>query len=232
MKRYDLSRRHRMKRILFITIIVSLFGTGSVTLSNTNISSLIVSAQQDPWNLTLQITELSGSGNTVILGGSPNSSDDMDDLDKPEPPIPPILPYIRAWFTTPFSIPFNKLLQEYKDIRSSRMEWNLSIIWVSESENITPTIISINWDPTQATKSGFNLFKIYENETVVADLLTEHSYSFLSNGTLHQFQIIGESSSTNNTTEQNYLEVRPISLGISVIVIIIIFAFFMYKRKR
>ncbi|VVB60524.1 Uncharacterised protein [uncultured archaeon] len=219
MKRNDSSRTYRMKRILFITIIVSLFGTGIETLSNTNIPSLIVSAQQDPWNLTLQITEPSGSGKTVILGGSPNASDDTDDLDIPEPPAQPMLPYIRAWFTTSFSIPFNKLLQEYKYILSPRMEWNLSIIWVSE--NNSPITISINWDPAQAAKSGFNSFKVYENNTVVANLLTEHSYSFLSNGTLHHFQIIGESD----------LEVLPILLGISVIVIVIIFAFFMYKRK-
>jgi hypothetical protein len=100
------------------------------------------------------------------------------------------------------------------------MEWNLSILWVSE--NISLTTISINWDPTQAAKSGFNSFKVYQNNTVVANLLTEHSYSFLSNGTLRHFQIIGESN----------LEVLPILLGISVIVIVIIFAFFMYKRKR
>jgi hypothetical protein len=232
MKHHDSSRRYRLKRILFITIIVSLFGTGIETLSNTNIPSLIVSAQQDPWNLTLQITEPSGSGNTVILGGSPNASDDTDDLDIAEPPTPPMLPYIRSWFTTPFSIPFNKLLQEYKYILSPRMEWNLSIVWVSESENVSPTTISINWDPTQAAKSGFTSFKVYENKTVVANLLTEHSYSFLSNGTLHHFQIIGESSSTNSTTEQSDLEILPILLGISVIVIVIIFVFFMYKRKR
>ena len=209
-----------MKRILLITIIISLCGTGFVTLSSTNIPSLIVSAQPDPWNLTLQITEPSGSRNTIILGGSPNASDETDNLDLPEPPAPPMLPYIRAWFTTPFFIPFNRLLQEYKYILSPRMEWNLSIIWVSE--NVSLTTISINWDPTQAAKSGFNSFKVYENNTVVANLLTEHSYSFLSNGTLHHFQIIGESD----------LEVLPILLGISVIVIVIIFAFFMYKRKR
>jgi hypothetical protein len=220
MKHNDSSRSYGMKRILCITIIICLFGTGIEALSNTNISSLIISAQQDPWSLTLQITEPSGLGNIVVLGGSPNASDDTDDLDLPEPPAPPMLSYIRAWFTTPFSIPFNRLLQEYKDILSPRMEWNLSILWVSE--NVSLTTISINWDPTQAAKSGFTSFKIYENNTVVVNLLTEHSYSFLSNGTLHHFQLIGE----------NDLEVLPILLGISVIVIVIIFAFFMYKRKR
>jgi len=223
------SRKSFLKRMLLITIIMSLIGTGIQTLSNKNIPLSIVSAQQDTWSLTLQITEPS-SGNTVILGGSPNASDDQDDLDLPEPPAQ-MPPYIRAWFTTPFSIPFNKLLHEYKHTPSQYMEWNLSIIWTPEPGNDSSTTISIIWDPTRAAKSTYDSFQLYENNTAVANMLTENSYIFPSNGTLHHFQIIGQSTSTNGASEQSDLPVLPILLAISVIVVIII-ALFLYKRKK
>jgi len=231
MKQNHSPRRFLIKRMLLITIIMILIGTGIQTLSNKNIPLSIVSAQQDAWSLTLQITEPSGSGNTVILGGSPNASDDQDDYDLPEPPAQ-MPPYIRAWFTTPFSIPFDKLLHEYKHAPSQRMEWNLSIIWAPEPGNDSSTTISISWDPTQAAKSTYGSFQLYENNTAVANMLTENSYSFPSNGTLHRFQIIGQTTSTNGASEQNDLPVLPILLGISVLVIVIIVAFFLYKRKK
>lgn len=218
-------------RILLIMIIITLIGAGIQTLSNKNIRLSIVSAQQDTWSLTLHITESAGSGNTIVLGGSPSASDDQDDLDLPEPPAP-IPPYIRAWFTTPFSIPFNKLLHEFKHVPSQRMEWNLSIIWVSESENIPSTTISISWDPTQAAKSTYDSFQLYENNTAVANMLSENSYSFPSYGTLHRFQIIGQSASTNGISEQSDMPVLPILLAIIVIVIVIIIALYCYKRKK
>ncbi|MBE3137250.1 MAG: hypothetical protein IMZ43_07680 [Thermoplasmata archaeon] len=220
-------RRFLIKRMLLITIIMSLIGMGIQTLSNKNIPLLIVSAQQDAWSLTLKIT----AGPTIILGGSPNASDGQDDLDLPEPPAPPTLPSIRAWFATPLSIPYDKLLHEYKHAPSQRMEWNLSLIWIPEPGNTSSTTISISWDPTQAAKSTYDSFQLYENNTAVANMLTENSYSFPSNGTLQSFQIIGLSTSTNGASEQNDLPVLPILLGISVIVVVII-AFFLYKRKK
>lgn len=232
MKQNHSPRRFLIKRMLLITIIMSLIGMGIQTLSNKNIPLSIVSAQQDAWSLTLQITEPSGSGNSVVLGGSPNASDGQDDLDLPEPPAPPTLPSIRAWFTTLLSIPYDKLLHEYKHAPSQRMEWNLSTIWAPEPGNVSSTTISISWDPAQAAKSTYDSFQLYENNTAVANMLTENSYSFPSNGTQHRFQIIGQSTSTNGASEQNDLPVLPILLGICVLIIVIIIAFFLYKRKK
>ena len=231
MKQNYSPRRFLLKRMLLIIVIMSLIGTAIQTLSNKNNPISIVSAQQDAWSLTLHITESAGSGNTIVLGGSPSASDGQDNLDLPEPPAP-IPPYIRAWFTTPFSIPFNKLLHEYNNVPSQRMEWNLSFIWVSESENIPSTTISISWDPTQAAKSTYDSFQLYENNTAVANMLTENSYSFPSYGTLHRFQIIGQSASTNGTSEQSDMPVLPILLAIIVLVIVIIIALYCYKRKK
>jgi hypothetical protein len=232
MKQNYSSRRFLLKRMFLITIIMSLMVTGFQTLSNKNLSPILVSAQDDTWSLTLHFTEPEGSANSVVLGGSPNASDSQDNLDLAEPPAPPVLPSIRGWFTTPFSIPFNKLLHEYKHVPSKRMEWNLSIIWTPEPGNVTSTTISINWDHTQAAKSTFDSFQLYENNTAVANMLTEDSYSFPSNGTLRHFQIIGLSSSTNGTSKQNDLPILPILLGIIVIIIVIVIALFLYKRKK
>jgi len=232
MKKTYSSRRFLIKRMLLITIIISLIGLVIQTLPYKNNPISNVSAQQDSWSLTLHITESAGSGNSVVLGGSPNASDGQDDLDLPEPPAPPTLPSIRAWFTAPFSIPFNKLLHEYKHAPSQRMEWNLSIIWAPEPGNISSTTISISWDPVQAAKSTYDSFRLYENNTAVANMLTENSYSFPSNGIQHRFQIIGQNTSTNGTSKQNDLPVLPILLGIIILVIVIIIAVFLYKRKK
>jgi hypothetical protein len=210
---------------------MSLFGMGIQTLSHKSTPLIIVSAQQDTWNLTLRITESSGKGYTVVIGGSPNASDNQDELDYPEPPAPPT-PYVRAWLDTPFSIPYDNLLQEYKHTPSQHMEWNLSIIWVSETENNTPTTISITWDSTQLLTNNFKSFHLYENNTAVTNMLTHNSYSFESNGTLRRFQIIGQTTSTNGNTAKNDLPIFPILIGIGGIIIVVIIALFLYKQKK
>jgi hypothetical protein len=233
MKQNYSSKSLFIRRMLLISIFMSLIGTSIQILTDGNNPSSIVSAQQDTWALTLQITETAGSGNTVILGASRNASDATDNLDLPEPPAPPQQPYTRAWFATSFPVPFNRLLHEYKNISSPRMQWNLSIRWYPPEDNNSSTLIRISWDSTQAVKSGFESFKIYENNTVLANLLTQNSFSFPSNGTLHQFQIIGQGRATNGTSEQNTLPVLPILLGIGVLIIVSIIAvFFYYRQKR
>jgi hypothetical protein len=235
------SSKKRIKRILLITVILCLIEMSFYTFTNENDSLMVASAQQNPWSLTLQITESSGTANTVVLGASPNASDGQDDLDLPEPPAPPQLPYLRAWFTTSFSIPFNRLLREYKHIPSQRMQWNLSIIWVSEPGNNSSTIINISWNPSQVAQSGFKSFQLYDDDTVVTNMLTENSYSFPSNDTVHHFQIIAQgastdgtsdqNTSTNGTSAQNTIPMLLIVLAISVLIIVIIIVLFFYKRK-
>jgi len=185
-----MKRKLLIQKILVVTIILSFMDIGIQTISKTNTPILIVTAQETTWNLTLRITETSGKKTSVVLGVSPNASDAQDDLDRPEPPAPPEITYVQAWFTTSLSIPFNRLLQEYKHIPSNYTEWNLSILWVPESSNASDTTISISWDSAKVKQNTFNSFQLFENNTVVADLRTQDSYSFQSNGTLHHFQIL------------------------------------------
>jgi len=63
-------------------------------------------------------------------------------------------------------------------------------------------------------------------------MLTESSYSFPSKGTVHHFQIIGQTIPKNNTSGQNDLPIFPITLGIIVFVIAAVIALLWYKRKK
>jgi hypothetical protein len=219
------------KRMLILAVILSLTSIGIQTLATMNHSIPLVSAQQEQWSLTLRLTEHSGAGNSVILGGSPNASNGQDTYDLPEPPAP-MPPYIRAWFTTPFSVPYNDLLHEYKHIPSQRMEWNLSIIWTPESGNDSSTTIMISWDPTQAAESTFTTFQLLQNNVTVANMLTQNSYSFVSNGTVRHFQILAQNTVAPNTPDQNTLPVPLILLGIGILIVVVLVVLIVYKRKK
>ena len=212
-------------------LILCLLATGFHLFTNGNSPMVVASAQPDSWSLTLHVTESTGSGNTVVLGGSSNASDGTDDLDLPEPPPPPQLPYIRAWFATSFSVPFNRLLHEYQHLPAQRLQWNLSIIWVPEPGNNSSTTIEISWDSSQAKESGFGSFQLCENETVVANMLSQNSFSYPSIDTLHRFNIIAQNTPMNNDSGKYDLPVLPIILGIIMLIVAVVLLV-VYKRKK
>jgi hypothetical protein len=223
------SRKNLMRRILLTAIICSFLSTGFQTLLDKNIPVVIVSGQENIWVFRIQISETSGKGACLVLKGSPNASDGQDDLDIPIPPAP-MPPYIRAWFTTPFSVPFNNLMNESLQFPSKRAVWNFSVIWVPEFDNESLTTINITWDTSQASQSTFDSLQLYHHNTSVANMITENHYSFPSDGSIEHFQIIGQTM--NKTTEQNTLPILPITLGIIILVIMILVALFFYRRKR
>jgi hypothetical protein len=198
-------------------------------------SPLIALAADDAetWNITVHIKETSGiSGNTIIIGTASNASDDLDQYDLPEPPFPPQFPYLRSWLETSFSVPFNNLLQEYKSSSTGHTLWNLSILWMPIPENQSTTSIEISWDSIEIKTTDFDSLKLYQNNTVVADLQVTNSYSFPSNGGIHHFQIIGQNMQKNNASEQNDLPILSITLGIIILFIVAIIALFLYKQKK
>jgi len=223
-------RRCCIKKIFILILIISFFGTGIQTLS-IGMSCSAVSAQQDTWELTLRLTGSEEKKCSVIIGCSPNASDGVDELDYPIPPAPPT-PYVRAWFNTPFSLPYHNLLQEYKHSFSPQMEWNLSVIWVSESENNSPITISMTWDSTPITKNHLSSLHLYENNTDLVNMLNDNSFSYQSNETIHHFKIIGQAALSNGDKTQHDLPVIPIIIGISSLIIVIVVALFWYKRKK
>ncbi len=220
------------KHILLILLLLCCTGPGMQILTMDMNLSFVAYAQEIPWAETLRITEPSGKIATVVFGGSPNASDARDDLDRPEPPAPPEISYIRAWFSTPLQAPFNRLLQEHKHIPADQLQWNLTILWVPEPENISLTTITIRWDPSQALRSTYSSFELIRTNTTVANMLTESSYSFPSNGTLHHFQIQCRNIPSHPSPEKNDLPILPLTFGVLVVVIVVLVAVVSYKRKK
>jgi hypothetical protein len=221
MQQNDSFRKHIMRRILFFIILLNFIHS----------TILIEAAQQETWTVSLQITESSGKSTTLYFGGSPNATDDVDDLDRPEPPAPPEQSYIRAWFATSLPLPFNRLLREFKHIPSEKMVWNISVIWVSESEEESTTTVTFSWNSTAVEQSNFTSFGLYENNTMLADMLTQNTVSFPINNTLRHFQLIGQKSENIDSLDQNNLPIFPITAGIVALIIICCIAFLLYRRK-
>jgi hypothetical protein len=225
-------KRSPIKRILIITILVGLTGITIPEFTNHNMPLVLALDEPVLWNITLHITESSGTGNTVIFGEEPDASDGLDKYDLPEPPAPPQFPFIRSWFVTSFVAPFNNLLQEYKSTSSDRAIWNLSIVWVPIPGNQSTTTVRILWDPAQVNANHTHSFLLYENDVIVANMITKNSYSFSTNGSLHRFQIIYQSEKSNSTRKPIELPVLPLALGGVVCVVIIATAFIAIKRKK
>lgn len=230
--RIQVSLQKIRNHILWVVILLCFTGPGIQILTRDMNLSFVAFAQETPWEVTLRITEPSGKIATVVLGGSPNASDAIDDLDRPEPPAPPELSYIRAWFSTSLQAPFSRLLQEYKHSPAGQMQWNLSILWVPEPEDTTLTTITISWDPSQVLRSTYSSFELIKMNTTVANMLTESSYSFPSNGTLRHFQIQCRNIPSPLSSEKNDLPILPVAFGGLVVVIVVLSALFFYKRKK
>jgi hypothetical protein len=232
LRRNDSIKRHLIKKILIITIIVGFTGITIPSLTKHTIPLVSASNETVEWNITLRITETSGTGNIVVFGEKPDASDELDKYDLPEPPPPPQLPYIRSWLETSFKIPFNNLLQEYKSSSSNHTVWNLSLLWIAAPGNLSNTIINIHWDsPFILSNLTHSLF-LYENDIIISNMITENSYSFSTNGSLHHFQIIYQRDTLNNSEKSVELPIFAIALGSVVCIVIITAAIFFRKRKK
>ena len=224
-------KRNPIKRILIITILVGL--AGSIFPEFTNEDTPFVLAVDDivPWNVTLRITELGGAGNTNIFGEKPDALNGLDKYDFPEPPPPPRLPYIRSWFETSFPTPFTNLLQEYKSTASDRAVWNLSLVWVAAAGNQSTTTVHILWDPPQVNANHIHSLLLYENDVIVADMITNNSFSFSTNESLHRFQIMYEREISNGSGKPIELPVLPLVIGGIVCVVVIAIIFIVITRR-
>lgn len=216
-------------------IVISLISLSIFTLStNMGVPVLVSASDTIPWNVTLKITDLSGSGTTVIFGEATDASNGQDEYDFPAPPMPPQFPSIVAWFQTSFSQPFNQLIHEYKHYPSTNALWNLSVLWIPEPGNTSFTTIRIEWASSQVAKSPYRSFLLTDNTTVLADMLVDNFYLFPTNGTLHRFQIMCQDSLLDTTTEQNEIPAFFLVIGaiLTIIVIIVVSAFIYMQRNK
>jgi hypothetical protein len=221
-----------MKKIYIRAFIVGLIG--SLFLAITIFSIPLMHATDDAiaWNVTLRIRETSGTENIVVFGEKPDALNDLDQYDLPEPPAPPQLPYIRSWFDTSFSVPFNNLLQEYKSSSSNQAVWNLSLIWMAAPGNLSNTTVNILWDPAFGNDNVTHSLLLYENNMMIVDMLKENSYSFSANGSVHRFQIISHSESPNNNEKSTDFSILPWVIGAVICIVLITTSLILFKRKK
>ena len=226
-------RKKLMTTIVIITILISILGMNIFILLNKPIIPCSIAANPTvSWNLSLTIIEPGGAGNTVAFGEISNASDGQDIFDIPAPPISPQLPSIAAWFETSFPPPYDKLLHEYKHYPSINASWNLSILWLPAPGNATSTTITINWGSTQLLNNIDHKLFLYEDDTLLMNMLNTTSYSYITNDSIHRFQIISQHQTSNTATEENTILTFTLPLFVIVLFIIITIIFFFIRMKK
>jgi len=184
------------------------------------------SSENIAWDVTVTITESDGAGNDVVFGEASNATDGEDYYyDWIQPPHPPQLSYLVARFDTSLDKPYDKLWHEYRHYPNDYNVWNLSILWIPEpGEESSFTTIDISWNVSEIAESEYDSVLLYENDTIVADMLTENGYTFDSPGeTLHRFQIICQSE-TSDSDETPFISF--------IFILIMIFLFTLYWKKN
>jgi len=205
---------------------VLLITSGTVSLLEESVT-FVSKAEPDnaPWNATIHVSVSEGTGCTVVLGEAPDASDGQDDYDRPSPPLSPQRPLLGAWFDTDLDTPFDKLLIEYKKTPSEYQIWNLSILWESGSINESSTDIDISWDFSELADSHYDSILLYNNNTIVSDMLKNSTYTFPADDNIvFQFQIICEKEISSDISEINIaLLLIPAIAIISIAVIVLYF---------
>jgi len=226
-------RKMHVTTLVLITLIIGFIGMNDSVFPNKITTSCSTAASPFiEWNVTITINESSGASNMVILGEATDASEGQDTYDRPAPPVSPLRPAIEAWFETSLPLPFNKLLIEYKPYPSVYTKWDLSIIWLPEPGNTTPTRITLSWDFFRMVKQDKETLFLYENNTVLTNMLTTHSYSYITNGALHHFQIISQSQQSNNPSDQISLPILSLFMFIFVIFIVSIIVVLLRNKMR
>jgi VCBS repeat-containing protein len=135
-------------------------------------------SRADVWNVTLELTEPNGGYDNAIFGEKTDASDGLDSYDVPKSPAS-IPPYIRSWFTTNFSDPYDELWEEFKHYPDTYKVWNLTVQWVP-SDYSSPTTITISWNTTFVNNSEYYSVVLYDigSSTEVADMLVDSNYTF------------------------------------------------------
>jgi VCBS repeat-containing protein len=167
----------------------------SEELSTSNSRKYYILNDPDVWEVTLEFNETGGAFDNVSFGEKTNASDDQDIYDVPKS-SPGISPYIRAWFNTSFSDPYDELGEEYKYYPATSKLWNLTIQWVP-SDNSSSTTLNISWNATLVNTSEYNSVVLYSisNSTNISNMLVQSNYSFsCPASTLQYFKIICKSN--------------------------------------
>ncbi|MFA5103532.1 MAG: hypothetical protein WC525_10335, partial [Candidatus Thermoplasmatota archaeon] len=227
MKTYSSFRKKVIRKVFLITILIGFLSINTSVFRNTAIIPCSTAAGSiEQWNLTLTMNESGGTSCTVVFGQHTNASDGQDMLDIPAPPMSPILPVIAAWFETSLPLPYDKLLYEFKPYPSLNSSWNLSVLWLPPTGNTTPTEITLHWDSSELRRDTISSLLLYDNNSLLANMLTTKSYTYETDGTAHRFQILSESQPTNDSSDQDtipLLQVLIVFVALFIVGIIVLF---------
>jgi len=132
----------------------------------------------DVWEIELEFSEPGGAYDNAFFGEKTNASNGIDSYDVPKTPGG-VVPYIRTWFSTSFSSPYNILWKEYKLYPDIFKFWNLSIQWFP-SDYSSQTTITLSWDPTLFILSEYISVNLYDigSGTNASNMLVNSSYAF------------------------------------------------------
>jgi hypothetical protein len=179
-----------------------------------------------PWSLTITITDSNNNQANVTFGKTLNSTDGKDAEDIALPPSPPQPPFIRSWFQTTFGQPYTMLWDEYKSATAITSIWNLSVLFVPAPGDTSATNLTLRWDPV-ILSTNLASCKLVKNETTIANMTSENSYTFTSPGNLATFQII----TIEKPSLMGIVPAQIILLVILAVIIVAISVYFLRKRR-
>jgi VCBS repeat-containing protein len=130
------------------------------------------------WNAKLELNEPDGSYDSAFFGQKNVESENFDIFNIPKNPSG-VNPYIRAWFATNFSTPYDQLWEEYAYYSDTYKVWNLTVQWIP-SDYSSPTTITISWDSIFINNNEYYSLVLYDidNNIEVADMLVDSNYTF------------------------------------------------------
>ena len=149
------------------------------------------SSEEFGWDVKLDFTEDSGESDYAYFGEKSDALDGLDSYDAPKSP-PKMEPYIRAWFDSGLTEPYEMLWNDYRYYPDVYKVWNLSVQWVP-SDYISPTTVTITWNAIEVGESEYDSVVLYDvgSGTIVADMLIDTDHTFPCPALiLQQFQII------------------------------------------
>ena len=179
------------------------------------------------WSVTLNITEPTGTHDTLTFGEIADASNGKDDYDVPKPPSPQE-PCLHAWFTTNLNPPYDSLWEDYRRYPDNHKVWNFSVIWLPE--NVSSTNVTISWVGSHIADTEYTSIILYHNNSIVADMRTDSNYVYRSSdNTLHNFKIVCQSKTSNGNIGTN--ETLVLLLTFFVVVILLILFVLLWKRE-
>jgi hypothetical protein len=163
--------------VVFLFLITSCY---TATIHNADAQkSILFKNRGIAWDVTISYNEPGGAYDTTVFGEAPDAHDgppaDIYDVVKPPAPIPS---YIRSWFNDSLPAPYDCLWKDYRQYPDISKVWNLTIQWVPH-DYITPTTITISWNPSSVDNSEYNIVHFCNNAGVILkDMLIDNSYTF------------------------------------------------------